>query len=102
MSNRRIYPVFVAAVGAAVLANAGDAYADGSYAGVTHLYEAPPSPPPFRWSGLYIGGNIGSAWATGTLTDNLTGSSFETDRSGFIGGGQLGFNYQVRNLVLGH
>ena len=68
---------------------------------MTHLYEAPPPSPPFRWSGLYIGGNIGGAWVTGTLTDNFTGASFDTDHSGFIGGGQIGFNYQIRNLVLG-
>jgi opacity protein-like surface antigen len=101
MSNRRICPAFVAAVGAVVLANAGAACADGSSGGVTHLYEAPPPPPPFRWSGLYIGGNIGGAWVTGTFTDNFTDASFDTNHSGFIGGGQLGFNYQIRNLVLG-
>jgi outer membrane immunogenic protein len=27
--------------------------------------------------------------------------SFDTDQGGFIGGVQLGFNYQVRNLVIG-
>jgi outer membrane immunogenic protein len=68
---------------------------------VAHLYEAPPPPPPFRWSGLYIGGNVGGGWATATLTDNFTGANFDTDHSGFIGGGQLGFNYQIRNLILG-
>lgn len=102
MSSKRICPPCAAAVGVAFLALAGVAHADGRNARVTHPYEAPPPPPPpFRWSGLYIGGNIGGAWAISTLTDDFTGVSFDTDHSGFIGGAQLGFNYQIRNLVLG-
>lgn len=62
---------------------------------------APPPPPVFNWSGFYIGANIGGAWTRDTLTDNLTGASLGTDNSGFIGGGQLGFNYQINNFVLG-
>src|SRR2546428_420348 len=57
--------------------------------------------PPFSWTGFYIGGNIGGAWANGNVTDSLFGLSASTSRSGFIGGGQLGFNYQFTNVVLG-
>jgi opacity protein-like surface antigen len=101
MSNRRICPAIVAAVGVGFVALTGAAHADGSYGPVAGLYEAPLPPPPLRWSGLYFGGNVGGGWATATLTDNFTGANFDTDHSGFIGGGQLGFNYQIRNLVLG-
>jgi outer membrane immunogenic protein len=66
------------------------------------VYKAPPpAPPPYNWTGFYIGANIGGAWSTGTITDTVTGASLSTDSSGFIGGGQVGFNYQISNWVLG-
>jgi outer membrane immunogenic protein len=64
---------------------------------------APVAPVPvFSWTGFYIGANIGGAWSHSTLTDNVTGASFSANNSGFIGGGQFGYNWQVdRNWVLG-
>ena len=64
-------------------------------------YKAPPPAPLFSWTGFYIGGNLGGAWARGTVSDSLFGLSASSDRSGFIGGGQLGVNYQFSNIVLG-
>jgi len=65
-------------------------------------YSAPPAPPAYyTWTGFYIGGNIGGAWARGSVDDSLFGLSASADHSGFIGGGQLGFNYQFSNIVLG-
>jgi outer membrane immunogenic protein len=66
-------------------------------------YRAPPAPPAayYSWTGFYIGGNIGGAWSHGSVEDSLFGLSASTRRSGFIGGGQLGFNYQFSNIVLG-
>jgi outer membrane immunogenic protein len=61
----------------------------------------PPAPPPFSWTGFYLGANIGGAWANGHLDDNFTGASFGFDNAGFIGGGQAGFNYQINNFVFG-
>jgi outer membrane immunogenic protein len=66
--------------------------------------KAPPAPAPvplFSWSGFYIGANVGGAWSHSTVTDVFTGTTFDTDNSGFIGGGQVGFNYQVNNFVFG-
>lgn len=64
---------------------------------------APVAPiPVFSWTGFYLGANIGGAWSNSTLTDNVTGASFSTNNSGFIGGGQFGYNWQVNNnWVLG-
>jgi outer membrane immunogenic protein len=63
---------------------------------------APPPPPPFNWTGFYIGANIGGAWSHSTITDNTTGASLGFDNSGFIGGGQVGFNWQFNGpFVLG-
>ena len=63
----------------------------------------PPAPPPFRWTGFYIGGNFGGAWTQGNATDTLFGLNFGNGNNDgiFIGGGQAGFNYQVDNLVFG-
>jgi len=53
----------------------------------------------FDWTGFYIGANIGYGWgrADGT-TDGLSGSE---DLNGVLGGGQIGYNWQVGNWVLG-
>jgi outer membrane immunogenic protein len=66
--------------------------------------KAPPPPviAPFSWSGFYVGGNIGGAWSQRNVTDNLFGLNFNRTSDGvLIGGGQVGFNYQFGNFVLG-
>jgi outer membrane immunogenic protein len=69
--------------------------------------KAPPPPPPLIWSGFYIGGNIGivSERASGTSDfldpsappgesrTNPQSNSF-TNTTG-IGGGQIGYNWQI-------
>jgi outer membrane immunogenic protein len=64
---------------------------------------APPMPPPFSWTGFYIGGNLGGAWLNINETDTLTGVNFNNNNNNgvFIGGGQVGFNYQINNFVWG-
>jgi outer membrane immunogenic protein len=69
-------------------------------------YAPPPpvyAPPPFSWTGFYLGGNIGGAWANRDVTDTFLDVNFSNgnNRGVFIGGGQLGFNWQVSNFVLG-
>jgi outer membrane immunogenic protein len=69
--------------------------------------KAPPVPvPQFSWSGCYVGGNLGYGHESrdwnGTAT--VTPSTFLTQKtsgSGFVGGGQLGCNYQAGNWVFG-
>jgi outer membrane immunogenic protein len=64
----------------------------------------PPPPPPFTWTGFYIGGNIGAAWAQTHWADSLFGIDWgRTSNTRFIGGGQLGFNYEFAgsSFVLG-
>jgi outer membrane immunogenic protein len=92
-----------AVVAACVTLGVGAAQADGPYGRAPQAYAPPlpPLPPPFSWTGVYIGANLGGAWASGTLTDVGSGVSFDTGHTGFIGGGQIGYNYQIRNLVLG-
>jgi outer membrane immunogenic protein len=67
-------------------------------------YKAPPPMPPmFSWTGFYIGGNLGGAWAKNSVTDSLFGLNFSngTNNGVFIGGGQIGGNYQFSNFVIG-
>jgi outer membrane immunogenic protein len=72
-------------------------------------YSPPPyvppvyAPPPFSWTGFYVGGNIGGAWANRDVTDAFLGVNFNNGNSNgiFIGGGQLGYNWQVGYAVFG-
>jgi len=62
--------------------------------------------PVYNWSGFYFGGHIGGAWSSTDVTDTggflgPVGSTFNLDNSGFAGGGQVGFNWQWANWVLG-
>lgn len=57
---------------------------------------APLPPPQFNWTGFYIGGNVGGGWGSFNVTDALTGLTFgSSNRSAFVGGGQIGYNFQV-------
>ncbi len=62
-----------------------------------------PTPPPFSWTGFYIGGNVGAGWSDRTVSDTLFGLDITNQGNGatFIGGGQIGANYQINNFVLG-
>jgi len=61
-----------------------------------------PAPPPFSWTGFYIGGNLGAGWSSGTITDTVFGASFSgTSNATFLGGGQIGGNYQIGAFVIG-
>jgi len=60
-------------------------------------------PPPFTWTGFYIGGNIGGAWAQDSWSDSLFSLTWNNSSNNgrFIGGGQAGFNYQLGYFVIG-
>jgi opacity protein-like surface antigen len=55
----------------------------------------------YNWTGFYVGVNLGGAWASGTQSDSINAATISADQSGFVGGGQLGYNYQFGHLVLG-
>src|SRR5215217_1785142 len=70
---------------------------------------APPAPmiaavPLFTWTGFYVGVNAGYGWNSGDSrfydpAFGYTGSG--GDDGGFIGGGQVGYNYQIGTFVIG-
>jgi outer membrane immunogenic protein len=74
------------------------------------VYKAAPLPPPvFSWTGCYLGGNVGGAWAykkfsdpLGTYTPFFAGQDLgDQSAEGFVGGGQVGCDYQVGTWVIG-
>src|SRR5258708_5087556 len=55
----------------------------------------------YNWTGCYIGGHIGGAFSDDTATNRL-GASRSHNSSGFVGGGQIGCDYQFApSWVLG-
>lgn len=54
-------------------------------------------PPAFTWTGFYIGANAGYGWGD-VKTSSVVGFS---DPDGFVGGGQIGYNYQIGQVVFG-
>src|SRR5437588_8027048 len=64
----------------------------------------PPQPIPYAdWTGFYIGGNIGTAWQQVEINgENGCCQNTRSDSlSSFIGGGQIGYNWQHGNFVYG-
>ena len=66
----------------------------------------PPMAPPvpiFSWTGFYVGGNIGGAWGNDRWRDTLFLTNFNNNNNNgrFIGGGQIGGNYQIGQFVIG-
>ena len=69
-------------------------------------YQPPPPPilaptPVYNWTGFYVGGNLGGAWGNVEVTDVTKGATISPDSSGFAGGGQVGFDYQMGSWVVG-
>lgn len=68
---------------------------------------APPPPPAFTWTGLYIGAQVGYEWGNaGGFLETNPGDAFVNSingltPSGVVGGGHIGFNYQVSQFVFG-
>lgn len=77
---------------------ASTAIADG-YSGPRGTYVEQPY---IGWTGFYVGGQVGWTWSTVDWANvNLTGERVNNDARGFVGGGQIGYNQQFGNLVLG-
>jgi outer membrane immunogenic protein len=55
------------------------------------------APPPYNWTGVYIGANAGYGW--GTTSWSALGSNFNVN--GGLVGGQLGYNWQFGQFVYG-
>jgi outer membrane immunogenic protein len=73
-------------------------------------------PPPFTWTGFYVGVNAGGLWPSGSRSATIFDPHAATDGGflnaafpgglgsqsvGFLGGGQAGYNWQTGAFVLG-
>jgi outer membrane immunogenic protein len=112
---------FVAAA-MALAFSVGPAFAGGlpSYKGPPPAYVPPPPPP--MWTGFYVGLNAGGTWGdsnnvttsaspfywySGTswvseavVSSMLASGHDSVNNSGFIGGGQIGYNWQFANTFV--
>jgi outer membrane immunogenic protein len=65
--------------------------------------------PGYNWTGFYVGGNVGYSWGRSSDTSTLTNgagtvlftSIDRTNLDGIVGGGQIGYNWQVQNWLWG-
>ena len=57
--------------------------------------------PVYSWTGFYVGGNLGGAFGNVEVTDVATGTTTSPNSSGFAGGGQFGYDYQMGPWVIG-
>ncbi|MDC7788862.1 porin family protein [Rhodoplanes sp. TEM] len=65
--------------------------------------------PAFTWTGFYIGAHAGYGWGKNEWSDaadplndfSVPGADAHYDISGGLAGGQIGFNWQVNQFVLG-
>ncbi|MDP1585068.1 MAG: outer membrane beta-barrel protein [Bradyrhizobium sp.] len=87
--------------------------AAGSAADLGPRYaKAPPIIDTWSWTGFYVGAHVGGGW--GTTESTLTGAAApglgavaftfpfsQNTRSGFLGGGQVGYNWQNGWVVFG-
>src|SRR5215831_13125105 len=101
MSNRTLFNLFGAAF---ILAASGSAFA----ADIAVKAAAPSPAPVYNWTGWYVGVNDGASFGNVKTDFNVTpiiiggeevspnlGFSDRTYPSGFIGGGQIGYNWQA-------
>lgn len=66
------------------------------------VYKASPylSPEPvYSWTGFYVGINGGYGWSK--ISGDGTFGPASATAKGFLGGGQVGYNYQMGSVVLG-
>ena len=89
--------IFLASVAAAALFAASALASD--LPTKAPVNKTPIAPPPYNWSGFYVGANFGGAWTNGSL--NIPGNNFYGGITEFIGGVEAGYNFQAGHLLLG-
>ncbi len=94
------------------LAAATSASAAGGYPPYGSIKDVPPPapvyvPPPANWGGAYLGFHVGYGWGDSDWNFRedtifgLEGERFSRHPEGWIGGGQIGYNWQTGKLVWG-
>jgi outer membrane immunogenic protein len=105
-SMKALMRSLIAAVAGTVLTLRAFAGPESFASGKEMKQVAAPPPPLCDWTGFYVGVHIGGQFGRSQTRDldgyqdNLNGVT-RFDESGIIAGGQVGYNYQWRCLVLG-
>jgi opacity protein-like surface antigen len=61
---------------------------------------APPlALPAYDWSGPYLGANFGGSWSNGTAS--IAGTAWDPGATPFVGGFELGYNWQFHRALVG-
>lgn len=55
----------------------------------------------YSWAGFYIGGHVGGGWSDKCFADTAQGPDGCHEGDGWLGGGQVGYNWQTGNIVFG-
>jgi outer membrane immunogenic protein len=101
--------IFKAIAASALAALAATSAASAADLAARPYTKAPVMAPVYDWTGFYIGGNVGYSWGRSSDTSTLTNgagtvlftSGAGANMDGVIGGGQIGYNWQVQNWVWG-
>jgi outer membrane immunogenic protein len=101
--------IFKAIAASALAAMAATSAASAADLAARPYTKAPVMEPIYNWTGFYIGGNVGYSWGRSSDTSTLTNgagavlftSADRANMDGVIGGGQIGYNWQVQNWVWG-
>ena len=99
------------AIGVGLLVSRACFAGQETYSGKEMKPVAAPMPAPeCLWTGFYVGAKLGWGWNTGDVfnfplpdpvTFNQVPVDAHPDANGFIGGGELGYNWQIGRFVLG-
>jgi len=104
--------------GSAALLAAAAAASTASHPAMAADFAAPPAPPPApTWQGLYVGGSVGASWLNSVLDDSFAsvfggyyagfvkpignGQRSTANALGWLGGMDVGYNWQDRKFVFG-
>jgi outer membrane immunogenic protein len=100
--------LLLASVGIAVLAMSATTNAADLSRPAPIYKAAAPVEPIFNWTGFYIGAHVGYGWANKDWDQTFSSLGLALDRSvtptkpqSFLGGGQVGVNWQTGQFVLG-
>lgn len=101
-------PLLALALGSVAALSAMPTFAaDLPYRKGPPIYTPAPMPPVFTWTGFYVGVNAGAGFGNSRSSyDPFVGGAptgFGNGRNnvGFTGGGQIGYNWQISQFVLG-
>jgi opacity protein-like surface antigen len=65
------------------------------------IYKTPPKPAAYDWNGFYIGAYLGADWGHMNWRFLDDGANIDLRFAGLLGGGGIGYNYQIGKWVFG-